>query len=101
LKYARETLTEWRFRDAWRAVGKGHAKETQGADALRDQELARLFHECKWTQEAIARKMGKSQRWVSYHLTFWAYLQFRTNGSNLKYALETLTEWRFRDASRM
>jgi hypothetical protein len=72
----------------------------QGADALRDQELARLFHECKWTQEAIAQKMGKSRSWIVYHLRLGAYLEIVTIGDNLKFTPQTLTERRFRDAWR-
>jgi hypothetical protein len=78
LKYAPETLTERRFRDAWRAVGKGHAKETHG----------RAFPRCRGGQG------------TSRHLRLGAYLEIMPSWHNLKYARETLTEGRFRDAWR-
>jgi hypothetical protein len=64
----------------------------EGACAYRDQEVARLFEECGWTQERIAQRMGKRKAWVSNRLIFGRYLAFRTSGSNAN-----LTERRFRD----
>jgi transcriptional regulator with XRE-family HTH domain len=61
--------------------------------AGRDQELARLFQECGWTQERIARRIGKTKAWVSYRLIFGRFLEFSTTVEKL----ETLTERRFRD----
>jgi len=62
------------------------------ADAYRDQELARLFVECGWTQEKIARKVERSQVWVSCRLTFGRFLSFIASS----YKRESLTEFRFR-----
>jgi hypothetical protein len=36
----------------------------QDADTYRDQELSRLFNECEWTQERIAKRMGRSRMGV-------------------------------------
>jgi hypothetical protein len=54
--------------------------------------VARLFNECEWTQEKIARKMGKSHAWVSFRLTFGRFLSFTTTGCKT----EQLTERAFR-----
>jgi hypothetical protein len=93
-------MTDAQFDARIKEIEAHYNNRRQGADALRDQELARLFHESKWTQEAIAQKMGKSQNWVCCHLKFGAYLEIIADGYNLKYAPETLTERRFRDAWR-
>lgn len=65
-------------------------------DAYRDQELARLFVQCGWTQQRIAEKEGKTQRWVDYRLRFGRFLDFRTSGSNAQKPPKNLTERRFR-----
>lgn len=44
-----------------------------------EQALALLFHRSGWTQQELAKVEGKSQRWVSYRLTFGRFLNFRTN----------------------
>jgi hypothetical protein len=95
-----EPMSHVKFHARIKEIEALYNTHRHGADALRDQELARLFYECKWTQQAIAQEMGKSQQWVSLHLRFGAYLHFTTDRCNFKYALETLTEWRFRDAWR-
>jgi hypothetical protein len=65
------------------------------AEACRDQELARLFHDCGWTQERIAQKVGKKQQWVSYRLLFARFLDYN-HGCKTQIPGETLTERRFR-----
>jgi hypothetical protein len=44
------------------------------ADAYRDQEVARLFVECKWPQVLFARKMGWSEALVSRQLLFGRFI---------------------------
>jgi hypothetical protein len=61
--------------------------------------MARLFEDCGWTQEMIASKMGKTQQWVNYRLTFRRFISFTTgrcNPSLPPHFLPQLTEWRFR-----
>jgi hypothetical protein len=75
-------------------------RETYGANkteagARFEQELARLFYRSGWTQEALAKKEGKSQRWVSYALLFGRFLDFSTSGANGPIPAN-LTERRFR-----
>jgi hypothetical protein len=65
-------------------------------DAYRDQELARLFVQCGWTQPRIAEQEGKTQQWVDYRLRFGRFLQFTTSGCNLQKPPKNLTERRFR-----
>ena len=68
------------------------------AGARFEQELARLFWPSGWTQEELAKKEGKSQRWVSYRLLFGRFLGFSTSCSIPQDpAFLKLTEGRFRD----
>jgi hypothetical protein len=67
----------------------------EGTDAYRDQEMARLFEKCKWSQERIAEHVGKRQKWVSNRLLLGRFLTFRTTGSKTEFPAETLTERRF------
>ena len=64
--------------------------------AYRDQEIARLFIESGWTQDRIAKRMGRSQSWVGYRLVFGRFLQFTTTGGIFKKPPKNLTERRFR-----
>jgi hypothetical protein len=73
-----------------------HAELRDGADAYRDQEMARLFERCGWTQERIARQMGKKQAWVSKRLCLGRFLSFIPSGNNASLNLSTLTERAFR-----
>lgn len=73
------------------------AARKEGAEAYRDQEMARLFEECEWTQEKIAGRMGKSQQWVSVRLVFGRFLKFTTSGGNSPTGTSNLTERRFRE----
>jgi hypothetical protein len=66
------------------------------AGAYRDQELARLFGDCGWTQERIAGRMGQSQRWVAYRLLFGRFIAFRTACSKSESPPKSLTEGHFR-----
>jgi hypothetical protein len=77
-------------------IQEGYAARRDGAEAYRDQELARLFEKCGWPQEKIAKRMGKKQQWVSYRLIFARFLQFTTDRCKTPFATENLTEWRFR-----
>ena len=70
----------------------------EGAEALRDQEVSRLFNECGWTQSLIAKKMGRTQGWVQLRLKlgrFLAWLAINTDRINPSPPPESLTEWRF------
>ena len=55
-----------------------------------------LFHRSGWTQEELAKKEGKSQRWVSYRLVFGRFLLFSTTGANASKLPFNVTERRFR-----
>ena len=58
--------------------------------------MARLFVECEWTQERLARRMGKTQQWVAYRLRLGQFLEFTTTGCKTQKPPENLTERRFR-----
>jgi transcriptional regulator with XRE-family HTH domain len=78
-------------------IDEQYAARREGAEAYRDQELARLFNECGWTQERIAKRVGKKKSWVSYRLRFGAFLDFSTLVEKLESArIQTLTEGAFR-----
>lgn len=89
-------MTTEQFDARVRQIEQGYAHRRDGADAYRDQELARLFHECEWTQERIAQRMGKTHAWVSFRLTFGAFLDFVTTGYKSLPPLDSLTERAFR-----
>jgi transcriptional regulator with XRE-family HTH domain len=71
--------------------------DRKDAKARWDQELAALFIRSGWTQEQLAAKEGKSQRWVSYNLTFGRFLSFSTMVLNSENLPKNLTERRFRE----
>jgi hypothetical protein len=64
-------------------------------EGRRDQDLAHLFQESGWTQERIAKRVGKSQQWVDKQLRFARFLAYYTC-SNSQLASEKLTEGSFR-----
>lgn len=68
--------------------------------ALKDQALADLFHRCRWTQEQLAQKEGKSQHYISYRLRFGRFLKFITGSDKSKepwnLIKKDLSEWKFR-----
>jgi len=64
--------------------------------AKRDQAMAILFHRSGWTQEMLAQKEDKSQRWMAYHLCFGRFLEFSTTVLNSENPPSRLTEGRFR-----
>src|SRR6266511_357680 len=70
----------------------------EGAEAFRDQEVARLFVACGWTQVRIAGRMGRTQQWVALRLVFGRYLRFTTASCKSSSPPDSLTEWRFRQA---
>lgn len=55
-----------------------------------------LFMRSGWTQEQLAAKEHKSQRWISYRLLFGRFLTFSTNVLNAENAPKNLSECRFR-----
>lgn len=86
-----------------------HIDEQAGAlqervDGYRDQELAKLFIECEWSQEEIAGKLSKhwdkevTQQWVSYRLRFGRFISFfTTSGCEEQFVLpRNLSERTFR-----
>lgn len=84
---------------AQKAVAKLTARLLKrGFQLNRDQETARLFNESGWTQERIASKLGKVQRWVSYRLVFGRFLMFRTTCSKDEITTQSLTEGAFRQS---
>lgn len=88
-------VTEQQFDARLAHIEEQHAARREGADAWRDQELARLFVACGWTQERIAGHLKKGQQWVSRRLIFGRFLDY-AHGRNEQTAAETLTERRFR-----
>jgi hypothetical protein len=91
-------MTEPEFDARIKQIDEGYASRREGAEAYRDQEVSKLFTECKWTQEAIAKEMGQTQPWVAYRLRFGRYLENITSGYNSKFRGDFLTERRFRAA---
>lgn len=73
-------------------IEEQYRAKREGADAYRDQELARLFVDCGWTQEKIGKRMGQTQSWVSRRLIFGRFLSFMPD----RHKLTDLTEFRFR-----
>ncbi len=86
-------MSEQQFDARIAAIDQEHARRREGADAYRDQEMARLFEQCAWTQERIAERMGKKQPWVCKRLTFGRFLSFIPVGISI----DALTENRFRE----
>lgn len=79
------------------AIDQETARLGEAKDAYRDQETARLFMECGWTQQQIAERMGKKQDWVSRRLLFGRFLDFMASGHNPATGSKQLTERRFRE----
>jgi hypothetical protein len=93
-------MTEQQFDARVRQIEKDYAAHREGADATRDQELARLFVEAKGSgrgQEWIAARMGRTQQWVSARLLFGRFLRFTTTGCKSFSPPKPVTERRFRD----
>lgn len=65
---------------------------TQAA-ARWEQALATLFYRSGWTQEKLAAKEGKEQRWISRRVVFGRFLNSRPDGLNPELPL---TEGKFR-----
>jgi len=91
-----KTLTDEQFDLRLQQIDDQAAAMQERVNAFRDQELARLFHQCGWTQQRIADKVGKSQNWVCYQLRFGAFLEFITSGDNSTKPPKNLTERKFR-----
>lgn len=88
-------MSEQQFDARLARINEQYEAHKEGAVATRDQEVARLFHECEWTQERIAGRMGKRQVWVSQRLCFGRFLDFIASGDKRESVLN-LTERRFR-----
>jgi hypothetical protein len=52
------------------------------AGILWEQELARLFVRSGWTQEQLAAKEHKSQKWIDFYVRFGRFLTFSTTVLN-------------------
>ena len=89
-------MSEQHFDARLKHIEEQYQARREGADAYRDQEMARLFEESGWTQEQIAGRMGKRQVWVSQRLCFGRFLSFIASGDNPDLAVN-LTERRFRE----
>lgn len=76
------TVTEQQFDTRLKEIEEKVGKHRQQGKALEDQELARLFEECGWTQERIAGRMGKTQGWVQKRLCFGRFLRINPDGIN-------------------
>jgi hypothetical protein len=89
-------MSEHDFDLRLRHIEDQFAAREESALAFRDQELARLFVECGWTQERIAARVGKKQAWVSNRLRFGRFIQLYYNCNKSEKALGNVTEGRFR-----
>ena len=61
-------MTEQQFDDRVKQIEQQYNAKLEGANAFRDQELARLFVEAKdegHDQKWIAGRMGQAESWVS------------------------------------
>lgn len=88
-------MTEQQFDERIKAIETEYNRKREGADAYQDQELARLFVECRWTQEAIGKRIGWTKGRVCQRLLLGRFLEF-TARKHSDYPLNSLTEWRFR-----
>lgn len=86
-------MTEQQFDERLKQIEVECGRRRDAVDAYRDQELARLFEECEWSQEKMAHRMGKTKSWVSKRLTF---RRFLTAFPEWKHDLSFLTEGAFR-----
>jgi hypothetical protein len=91
-------LTEQQFDARLKGIEEQYAQQREGAEACRDQEVARLFVACGWTQVRIAQKMGRNQSWVARHLLFGRFLRNMPDRHIHEQALKNVTEWRFRQS---
>jgi hypothetical protein len=90
-------ISDQQFDERLATIKRTYDSAREGVEAGLDQELARLFVECGWTQAKISQRMGRSHQWVSYRLLFGRFLSFSTDRGNLKSLANPLTEWRFRE----
>ena len=90
-------MTQQEFDTRLTQIEHKYAVMRTGAEAFRDQEVARLFVECGWTQERIGGRMGRTKSWVCKRLVFGRFL--KVSGRKLsELGGDSLTEWRFRQA---
>lgn len=104
-------MSEQHFDARLKHIEEQYQAKREGADAYRDQEMARLFEECGWTQERIAERVSElsgkriTQSRVSRRLVFGRFLKFMPSGhkgepefsSGKPSWLTNLTERRFRE----
>lgn len=89
-------MSDLEFDEKLKQIEQTYGAGREGVEARRDQELSRLFNECEWTQDRIARKIGRHQTWVSLRLRFGAFLSFMTTGHKTEISTQSLTERAFR-----
>jgi hypothetical protein len=63
-------MSEQQFDDQLKSIEERYSH----GPASHDQELARLLAESGWTQEELARRMGKTQGWVCQQILFGRFL---------------------------
>ena len=82
------------------ALRETYGDSSTEAAAKRDQALAKLFYRSGWTQEDLAKRESKSQKWIDFHMRFGRFLNFSTtvlNPENQPFTPPVnLTERRFR-----
>src|SRR5262245_60702177 len=95
MKGIKEMMSQAEFRLNVKQINEQLQARHETATAWGDQEMARLFERCEWTQEAIAKEMKRTHQWVSCRLIFGRFLDLATTVANTE--LAGLTERRFRD----
>ena len=86
-------MSEAEYDKARAEVRVAYGDSRTEAGARFEQALASLFYRSGWTQEKLAAKEGKSQKWVDFRLRFGRFLNFSTDVLNSKLPL---TEGKFR-----
>ena len=90
-----DMMEETQFESQWCHIQDQRAAKQEKVNGYFDQEAAKLFERCGWTQQRIADKVGKSQPRVRQLLTYGRFLAFSTTGTNLTIPAN-LTERAFR-----
>lgn len=90
-------MSDLDFDERLKQIEQTYGAGREGVEARRDQELSRLFNECGWTQDRIARKMGRKQPWVAKRLCFGRFLSFIPSGNKNQIDTQSLTERAFRN----
>lgn len=90
-------MTDQAFEQRFQQIEQETARRQELADAYKDQAMALLFLESNWTQERLAKRMGKKRVWVDRHLRLGRFLNWLDpTGIKTEKPPESLTERRFR-----